>query len=128
VTVSAAPTQSQPPGSVNPNLPIITCALTIDNPHKSTHVPSTVNVVAHWICDYPVASLSMNVQLFFGVLQVGSGHSANVGQASLNGNAASNGCVTGTYYGYVQGTVTFPPGYTPQSAYRTNASQGYVTC
>jgi hypothetical protein len=105
----------------------ITCALTIDYPHASSHVPETANVVAHWRCTAPVSSLSMDVQLYYGVFEVGTGHSSNCCSSSLNGNAAAN-CLTGTYYGYVQGTVVFPPGYTPSSAYRTNESSAYVTC
>jgi hypothetical protein len=93
----------------------ITCTLSIDNPHKSTHVPTTVNVVAHWVCTAPVSSLSMTVRLFRGSTQVGQGSSSNAGRATLNGNAAAN-CVNGTYHGTATGTVVFPPGYTPSSS------------
>jgi hypothetical protein len=93
----------------------ITCTLSIDNPHKSTHVPTTVNVVAHWVCTAPVSSLSMTVRLFRGSTQVGQGSSSNSGQATLNGNAAAN-CVNGSYHGTATGTVVFPPGYTPSSS------------
>lgn len=105
----------------------ITCTLTIDYPHASTHVPKTANVVAHWRCTAPVSSLSMDVQLYYGPFEVGTGHSANCCSSSLNGNAAAS-CLTGTYYGYVQGTAVSPPGYTPSSVYRTNESSAYVTC
>ena len=106
----------------------ITCTLSIDNPHKSTHVPTTVNVVAHWACTAPVASLSLSVKLYRGVVQVGSGNSSNAGQAALNGNAAAN-CVNGQYLGTATGTVVFPPGYTPQSSTRSVQSPVVsITC
>jgi len=105
----------------------ISCSLTIDYPHASSHVPENANVVAHWRCTAPVSSLEMDVQLYYGPFEVGTGHSANCCSSSLNGNAAAS-CLTGTYYGYVQGTAVSPPGYTPPSAYRTNESSAYVTC
>ena len=114
------------PGVVNP-ADTITCNLTIDYPHESSHDPETANVVAHWNCTSAVASLEMDVQLYYGVIEVGTGHSENTLKNSLNGNAAAS-CSTGTYYGYVQGTVVFPPGYTPSPQYKTNESEAYVTC
>lgn len=105
----------------------ITCDLTIDYPHKSTHVPATVNVVAHWVCTAPVASLSMDVQLYYGPSEVGTGHSANTESATLNGNAAAS-CSPGQWYGYVQGHVVFPPDYEPPSGDANAESNAYVTC
>jgi hypothetical protein len=124
-TIVATPTPTS--GPAVPTLPIITCSLTIDYPHESSHVPATVNVVAHWSCTSAVASLSMSVQLFYAGLQIGSGRASNTGQASLNGNAAATGCISGYYSGAVVGSVVFPPGYSGSGS-RSNSSEAYVTC
>lgn len=92
----------------------ITCTLAIQNPHNSSHVPGTVNVVATWTCTAPVSSLSISVQLFLNGVQVASGANSNAGQAFLQGNAATT-CVPGEYFGTASGTVVFPPGFVPPS-------------
>lgn len=105
----------------------ITCELSIDNPHPSSHVPETVNVVATWNCTAPVPSLEVWVYLFYGELLVGTGHSANSGNATLKGNAAAD-CVNGFYSGFASGEVTFPPGYSPPT-WDTEVQQvAEVTC
>lgn len=93
----------------------ITCTITADNPHKSTHVPGTVNVVGHTDCTAPVASISMTVYLYnydtsrlVGV----NGPTGNSGRSSFALNAAAS-CISGRYYGYARTTINFPPGYSP---------------
>ena len=92
----------------------ITCNLTIDDPHKSTHVPETVNVVSHVTCDNVVSSISITTKLFRGGIQVASSNSFGAEVFMLNGNAAAN-CVNGEYGGTADATVVFPPGYEPPS-------------
>jgi hypothetical protein len=92
----------------------ITCTLAIQNPHNSSHVPGTVNVVATWACTAPVSELSIDVQLFLDGVQVGQGSNANAGSAALQANAAAT-CVPGQYFGTAQGSVVFPPGFVPPS-------------
>lgn len=92
----------------------ITCNLTIDNPHNSTHVPETVNVVSHVTCDNVVSSISITTKLFRAGIQVASSNSFGAEVFTLNGNAAVN-CANGPYGGTADATVVFPPGYTPPS-------------
>jgi hypothetical protein len=115
------------PGQAATNA-VIVCNLTIDYPHASSHVPETVNVVAHWNCDHAMSSLEMDVYLDYGGIQVGHGHSQNTLSSSLNGNAASNGCLDGLYDGYASGSAIAPPGYTPSAQTGYVSSSAYVTC
>jgi hypothetical protein len=53
---------------------LITCAVTIDNPHASSHVPGNVNVVSHIDCGgFPMTSLSLSTKLWRAGYVVGSG-------------------------------------------------------
>lgn len=106
----------------------ITCTLQIDNPHSSSHVPGTVNVVARWTCTAPVTSLEISVQLFLNGVEVASGANDNAGQAFLQANAATT-CVPGEYSGTASGTVVFPPGFEPPSGGGSVASPTVlITC
>lgn len=62
VTVSAR--RARVISSATSGPPKITCMLSIDNPHRSTHNPDVINVVANWKCTYPVKTLTMSVKLF----------------------------------------------------------------
>jgi len=95
-------------------LSTIVCTFSIDNPHKSTHDPATVNVVAHLTCPIFMDSLSINVKLYRGVVQAASQSCTKVVTTFVNCNAASN-CVNAQYYGWAKGIATAPPGYTPPS-------------
>jgi hypothetical protein len=95
---------------------VITCELSIDNPHNSTHVPGVINVEAHVSCTAPVTSIDLEVLL------VGSDGTADlkpfggVATASLEGNAVVPCNPDGaTYEGVAQATVTWPPGFEPSS-------------
>lgn len=93
----------------------ITCTLSIASPHRSTHNPAVVNVVATWKCDANVASLSMTVKLYtFAGVQQASDSFKNSGKQALKGHAASV-CIPDFYYGTARGTVVFPAGYSPHS-------------
>lgn len=112
-TVVVTATRSAPNGGVGAQS-IITCTISIDNPHKSGHVIGTANVVSHWVCSGFVPRLTLSTKLWRSGIQVGSGNSAANGSAWLNGNAAAT-CLNAQYQGTASGTVTFPPGYNPPS-------------
>lgn len=93
----------------------ITCTLNVQNPHNSSHVAGTVNVVATITCDAPVSALAINVGLYFnGALVASSGPVTNAGSAFIQGNAAVP-CANGTYTGGATGAVIFPAGFSPPS-------------
>jgi hypothetical protein len=95
-----------------PQQSVIVCTLNVQFPHKSTHVPETVNEVATVTCTSPVSELAMNVGMYFnGVLKVSKGFD-NTGSAFIQGNVATP-CVNGTYIGTADAAVLFPPGYEP---------------
>jgi hypothetical protein len=90
----------------------ITCTLQVQNPHNSSHVKGTVNVVATIGCTAPVSGLAIAVGLYRNGTLVSTGSNSNVGSASIQANAAI-ACTTATYTGAADGAVIFPPGYEP---------------
>ncbi len=93
----------------------ISCKVQIQNPHNSSHVRGTVNVVTTVKCSARVADIKLTVELFHQGRQVASRGFNRAGVASLQGNAA-HACASGEYQGKAQVTVTFPPGYKPPVA------------
>ncbi len=90
----------------------ITCTGTIDNPHKSTHVPGTINVEDSIRCTAPVTQLSIQTGEYRNGFLVGSVPTHNNGQSVLAG-AYAIPCVSGVYIGAAAMNVIFPPGYFP---------------
>ena len=91
----------------------ITCTLNAGQyPHKSTHVPGTVNYVATASCDAPVVSVTVAATLQPPIPYAPIHGQPGSGTISAQSNAAK-ACTNGNYYGYATMTVVFPPGYTP---------------
>jgi hypothetical protein len=116
----AATQTPQPSGAAAAAAAPITCYFKVDNPHKSTHVSTNVNVQAHTDCTGPVSSITLTVYLYTypaGRLVGVNGPKTASNTSSYRLNAAA-ACVMGQYYGYATTTVYFPPGYapSPQSA------------
>ncbi len=103
----------------------ITCQLKANNPHNSTHVPGTVNMVATIICTGPVSQLSINAGLYYNGSLIATGSKSNSGSATVQANAATS-CVSGTYQGGATGSVVFPSGYEPPTS-NFNGQQGWST-
>ena len=101
----------------------ILCTVSIDNPHNSSHVGGTVNVVSHISCSPGslMALLSLDTQLWRSGGQVAANHGQVAGFYWLDNNAAV-GCVSGGYVGNATARLTPPPGYTPASASATVSS------
>jgi hypothetical protein len=89
------------------------CHFQVDKPHKSTHVPGTVNVVGWIQCNRPVERIEMTLGLALNGVELKSATFANTGSAYLQGNVAVP-CVSGTYNGAAVARVTFPPGSFPR--------------
>lgn len=124
VTVTATP-QATGRASVES---VITCTLQINNPHKSTHVPGTINVTATWGCSSIVAELDIEIYLYLGGILVGDGSSSGEATANLQANAYS-GCTSGTYQGIADGRVVFPAGYTPPTQFTTvHSGSVFISC
>ena len=106
----------------------ITCTLTIDNPHQSTHAPGKVNVVSKLTCTAPMSSVSMTVTLYRNNAPVGQNSCSNAGNPALRCNAAAP-CVKGSYVGTSTGTAVAPPGFKPPSQTKTVISNTVpITC
>ena len=108
----------------------ITCTHSIGNPHKSTHVPSTVNVVSKIVCSAPVGALSINpINLYRNFSLVATGTNFNQGKAIIQANAATNGCIPANYDGQSTATILFPPGFSPQTwSGRVSSNLVFVSC
>lgn len=107
----------------------ISCVLSIANPHRSTHNPTQVNVVAKWKCTANVRSLSMTVALYsFAGFQLSSNPFSNSGKDRLRGSTDAF-CIPDYYYGTASGTVVYPKGYKPASAHlKVRSATKFVLC
>jgi hypothetical protein len=106
----------------------ITCTLVVNNPHNSTHVPGTVNVVATVSCTRAVASIDLFVALGDDNGRSSGEEDYNTGSASLSENT-SLACENGTYEGTAETTVTWPAGYTPSpQTWNRDSAVVSITC
>lgn len=129
-SVRAAATQAQAVSStVSGARAAITCTPQVQYPHKSTHVPGTVNVVVTLSCTAPVSGINIRAALYRnGALVRDSGQKTVSGTSFASHNAAEP-CHNATYQGWMSYGVAFPPGYVPP----TGASSGFgpvvnITC
>lgn len=94
---------------------VITCEADKQVPHKSTHNPASVNVVAVVKCTKPVDRISANIALYRnGALIRQSGYQNSFGKARAKVNT-SGACLNATYGSWRGFTIDFPTGYLPQS-------------
>jgi hypothetical protein len=100
------------------------CQFQVDRPHKSTHVPGTVNVISWVRCNRPVDRIEMTLGLALNGVELKRDTFANSGSAYLEGNVAVP-CVSGTYNGSAVATITFPAGAFPRTG-NGNAGSGDV--
>ena len=133
-TVAGSDGSSGPSSSLEPELSeapeqiVIICNLRVDNPHKSSHVPGTVNVVARFNCTSSVSGIQMTVTLERDGVEVARSPVNSSGSASLRGNAATP-CINGTYQGTARAVVTFPPGHWPSTTTLDETSSRIpITC
>jgi hypothetical protein len=116
-------------GVVTPAVTIV-CTLTALYPHKSSHVPGTVNSQAQIVCTAPVAALGLTMGLIRDGTPVPGApvSNFNAGQMSLRNNFATP-CVTGTYINAATGAVQFPPGFVPPAGTMIHSSPPIpITC
>jgi hypothetical protein len=107
---------------------VISCYLYIDNPHRSTHQPSTTNTLARWICSQPVARLTLRIYVYRNDIFVTESSAGNSGRARVQANATTR-CVSGTYQGIALASVVFPPGYEPPTDTADDTSNSvYISC
>jgi len=107
----------------------IVCTPTVQNPHKSTHVPGTVNVVVTLSCTQPVPGINIRAALYLNGLLVKDSGQKTVNNSAFAQHNAAVPCQSGTYQGWMSYGVLFPPGYVPP----TGASSGFgnvvsITC
>jgi hypothetical protein len=98
--------------------PSIVCNINVQNPHNSTHVPGTVNVVSTVSCTGAVTRIYEEVGLYLNGNIVSRAPFSVVGSAYLSGNSATP-CNPGTYQGAAAVKVTWPPGFNPPETVRT---------
>ena len=91
---------------------VITCTVNVQNPHKSTHVPSTINEIATIACTGSMSELAQYVGLYHNNVLVGEKYNSNTGSPVLTGNFAT-ACSSGTWMGASSWLEVPPPGYYP---------------
>ncbi len=88
----------------------ILCEVGVDYPHKSTHVPTTVNVSAEVDCSDPVTLIDLTVDLYRNGVLVNYNFFAKGPGSTLIGRTHAD-CVTGNYTAEADVTVDFPTGF-----------------
>ncbi|HUH16083.1 MAG TPA: hypothetical protein VML35_09390 [Gaiellaceae bacterium] len=107
---------------------LISCQVSIDYPHRSTHNPGRANVVSRISCSHFMSSLSLETKLWRAGYVVGTGFHSITGWFALNGNASAP-CLSASYQGSAFARVVAPPGYTPSIGTTTVWSPvRWVTC
>lgn len=115
VLPATAPTVNDP---ISPKsaAAVITCTLTVDNAHGSTHVAGTINVVAKVNCTGGVAG---SIQLATQLIRMTPSHAewgattkTVLGKSFASNNAATScSAGPGDFRGWAMMTVAPPPGY-----------------
>lgn len=108
---------------------VIVCTGNVQNPHKSSHVPGTVNVVVTLACTASVPQINIRAALYRNGLLVKDSGQKTVNNSSFAQHNAAVPCQNGTYQGWMSYGVLFPPGYVPP----TGAGSGFgnsvsITC
>lgn len=95
---------------------VITCTISVDNPHHSSHVDTTIRVFGRISCTAPVSSLASLLTLVKDGAIAASNSNSNAGAAAL-ANAVVVPCINGAYIAVDEGLVIFPPGFVPAGGY-----------
>ena len=123
-SVTAIPPATDSPVGVSGS---IKCTVNVDSPHKSTHQPTTAGAQAQTTCTSAVTSLRMSIALYW------SGYDQGIQTEQTNGSSSVAfgyyvPCSTGGWQATATTLVTFPPGFTPQTADITDTKVAKVTC
>lgn len=115
--------------ATGPGGSVITCTISFQDPHGSTHVGGTNNVVISTSCTSPVDVVRTFVTLYdYTNVRNKTGGSTAFNTRSAAANAALS-CIPGTYQGQGEVDITFPSGFTPAVTSTTGAGRAlYLTC
>lgn len=90
----------------------IECAGSGDNAHKSTHEPTTINVIVKVTCTEPVTSIWLRAGLYHYVEGKWVLNCCSAAKTALGSSEASQNyavpCQTGWWVGYIEFEVIFP--------------------
>ena len=107
-TTAAAATPQAATGHLAPN--VNGCGIQVQDPHNSTHVPGSINVVATVNCSVAVSHIALFVTLYKDNAYAGSGANDVYFTGSDSANAAT-GCQLWHYYAAsAQAEIWFPSG------------------
>jgi hypothetical protein len=99
----------------------IVCTPNVQNPHNSSHVNGTINVVVTLTCTSVVPQINIRAALYKNGLLVKDSGQRTFNNTAFAQNNAAVPCSNGTYQGWMSYGVLFPPGFTPP----TGASSGF---
>jgi hypothetical protein len=116
--------------STCPTASIVGCALYVDYPHESMHEPGTINVMARFNCNNPVASIEMTVGLARDGQEVVRKKFFDYNIKTTKHNVATSlPCVDGFYEGAASAIVGFGPSAFPATGtLNSNSTIVQVTC
>ncbi|WP_035791901.1 hypothetical protein [Kitasatospora mediocidica] len=107
----------------------IVCTPQVQNPHNSSHVNGTVNVVVTLKCTKAVPDIAIRAALYRNNLLVKDSGQKNVANSSSAQNNAAVPCSNANYQGWMSYGVAFPPGYTPPTGSGSGfGNQVSITC
>jgi DNA-binding beta-propeller fold protein YncE len=108
---------------------VITCLeIEVDHPHRSTHLPETVNWIVRVVCTAPVLNLRMRLVLNWEgkeISETGYIEKGDVATAKQNVTAT---CISGWFRGWAYADLTPPPGYEGSTKVSGWSKRRYVKC
>jgi len=108
---------------------VVVCVANVQNPHKSVHVPGTVNVVVTLTCNATVPQINIRAALYRNGLLVRDSGQKTVNNSNFAQHNAAVPCRNGTYRGWMSFGVLFPPAHVPQTgAGSLFGNSVFITC
>jgi hypothetical protein len=110
--------------AVGPGGRVITCNLSLDNPHKSGHVNGTISAQGRVNCDAVVAEIYVKTTLTNVTRATAASQTFDKFNVSSGSSVGAKGCREGgaTFQSKMEVVVQFPPGFSPARQVANKAS------
>ena len=110
------------------DVPVV-CEVDSQYPHKSSHVPGTINFVATLACNMPVYNIRMRVALYQNGNLVAESEYKSKGDGAYAQENIAVACASGEYQGWAYFEWDNPPGYSPVNETKKKWSKrAKITC
>lgn len=94
----------------------VVCEKKVNNPHESTHVPGTVNIVVSLVCSAVVYNVRLRISLYFNGKEVATTSYRTFGDTAGASTNLAVPCRTGVYQGWGYADWENPVGDDPHKA------------